>query len=246
MKQWDSSICQNTVKLTNDQQFLSNAMGVPIPFLPFATIEEKEKFGLCMVNSSFPRDDEGAAIKWCEYVDGVSIMPKLPVHIRNHKEKFERNKKVRQAVQNAQSGNDRLAQLNAALATPVNTAQVQRPGPMPPPEPQAMCEEQTVGRMSIGETQLCVPEGKRSRKGKPDKMKRKVQVCKYCERNQCSFEQVCKGRASNGSCQFFNCISINPFVDVLIPCKLCSKFNRNQPSCQVAKGIMNRKRKGFV
>ena len=151
MKQWDDSISQKNIKLTGEQAFLSQAMGVPVPFLPFANMEEKRQFGLCQVNSSFPQDDERAAIKWCDYVDGKSIMPKLPVHFRNHRQKYERNERVRQAVENAEPGNARLAQLNAALESSANTAQIHHPAPIPQPEPQAMREEPyiAVARMSI-------------------------------------------------------------------------------------------------
>ena len=135
MKRWNDSISQKNIKLTGEQSFLSQAMGVPVPFLPFANMEEKRQFGLCQVNSSFPQDDERAAIKWCDYVDGKSIMPKLPVHFRNHRQKYERKERIRQAVEYGEHGNARLAQLNVELESTPNTALVDHPAPMPQPEP---------------------------------------------------------------------------------------------------------------
>ena len=142
-------------------------------------------------------------------------------NLREMKEYVKRCKTLSQGMIDSPNSMQHLQRLLILL-------KVQRPGPMPLSELQAMCEEPytTVGRMSIGKTQLCVPDGIGSRKGKPD------QKCKCCEKNQCSFKQICKDRASKGTCQFFDCISINTFVDVPLPCKLCSKFNRNQPSCQ--------------
>jgi hypothetical protein len=49
-------------------------------------------------------------------VDGVKIFfPKLPVHIRIHKESFERNQRVKASVERAKSGQKKLDELNNAL-----------------------------------------------------------------------------------------------------------------------------------
>ena len=42
-------------------------------------------------------------------------VPKLPVHLRNYRDKFERNAKVRQAFKDAQESREILATLNEAL-----------------------------------------------------------------------------------------------------------------------------------
>ena len=58
--------------------------------LPFTTEEENKLYAKCVLDPTFPKNDEEAAIKFCEHVDGVNTFPKIPVHMRNHRKKFER------------------------------------------------------------------------------------------------------------------------------------------------------------
>ena len=54
--------------------------------------EENIAFARCALSNDFPMDNpEAAAIRWCKkLVNGVlDIFPKLPVHIRIHKESFQ-------------------------------------------------------------------------------------------------------------------------------------------------------------
>ena len=65
-----------------------------VPFFQqFATVDENKTFAKCVLSNDFPPmlNKEMAAIEWCKFVDGVKIFPKLPVHIRLHREVFERN-----------------------------------------------------------------------------------------------------------------------------------------------------------
>ncbi len=116
-----------------------------MPFLPFATVDENKQFAECVLSNDFPPmlNEEMASIKWCKYVDGVKIFPKLPVHIRLHCEVFERNRHVKECVRQAKQGQDLLNELNktititlaasGALANPIIN-----PEPMPLMPPQAM------------------------------------------------------------------------------------------------------------
>ena len=83
-----------------------------MPLLPFITEEENKLYATCILDPTFPKNDEDAAIKWCEYVDGYKIFPKLAVHIRNHREKFERGQRIRCAEAIAGPGNAMLRHLN--------------------------------------------------------------------------------------------------------------------------------------
>ena len=44
-------------------------------------------------------DYEQMALDWCAKVDGVNIFPKLPVYLRTHHARWQRNERVRRAVE---------------------------------------------------------------------------------------------------------------------------------------------------
>jgi len=90
-------------------------MGTKLPFLPFATEEENKLFAECVLRSDFPtmNDEDEAAVSWCKFVDGVTIFPKLPVHIRVHRDSFERNQRVKDCVRKARKGKELLNELLA-------------------------------------------------------------------------------------------------------------------------------------
>ena len=116
MEQWDNSVAIENVKLTSEQRYLCKAMGTKLPFLPFATEEENKLFAECALTNDFPLgDEEKAAVEWCKFVTGVTISPKLLVHIRLHKTKFERNRLVKDCIFRAREGQKLLDEFNAAL-----------------------------------------------------------------------------------------------------------------------------------
>jgi len=166
--QWESNVVQTDVSLTSDQKYLCKTMDVPLPFLPFTSEDERKKFAQCILNPEFPTSDDAASIEWCKFVDGVDIFPKLPVHIRTYREQFQRNERVRQSVENAREGNERLEELNAAL-TSVNadaTHDIPLPPPMPDPEPQAVHQQPfvVVGGVAVGDIPNTVPVRKKQKK----------------------------------------------------------------------------------
>jgi len=194
-------------------------MGIDLPFLPFDTREERKKFAQCILSPDFPKSDDAAAIAWCKFVDDVNIFPKLPVHIRTYREKFQRNERVRQSVENAREGNEKLAELNNALtAIAAETiCDIPIPRPMPDPKPQAMhiSPYVVVGGVAVGQTPSNVPVTKQ--RG-TDKKKRQKLTCKYCEKNGGEFFQVCGGRTARGACSFYDQNDGAPIL-----CEFCSK-----------------------
>ena len=71
-------------KLTRELQFQCNAIGTPIPFLPFSYDTERIKFSTYMQDFSPMKtiDDKKAAVHWNRhFVNGINIWPKLPVHL---------------------------------------------------------------------------------------------------------------------------------------------------------------------
>ena len=110
-----------TIKLTSEQRFIAKAMGTDLPFLPFTEKEEKELFSRFKAIIQTQDNDE-AALWWCQYVDGVNIFPKLPVHFRVYREKWLNNRRARDCMNRAKSGADKLKELNEALVPSPPTA----------------------------------------------------------------------------------------------------------------------------
>ena len=90
-------------------------------------------YAQCGLDSDFPLDDdEKAAIAWCKRVDGVKIMPKLPIHMRTHREALKRNQRVRDSVARTEKGQSALDRLNDVIKSAKASAPaVAMPSAMP-------------------------------------------------------------------------------------------------------------------
>ena len=106
---------------TSDQRYLCKAMGSRLPLLPFSGEKEFKVYAKFVNESDYPKDDYEAAIQWCKrYVDGIDILPKLPSHLRIHRDRWDRNQRVRECVERSSATNARLDELNAKIATSNN------------------------------------------------------------------------------------------------------------------------------
>ncbi len=102
-------------RLTADQKYLCKTMGTKLPLLPVVGKEENQLFErLILTAPRGPLNFEQMAIEWRKEVDAVNIFPKLPVYLRTHYSKWQRNQRVRDAVAKAAPGEARLHELNAA------------------------------------------------------------------------------------------------------------------------------------
>jgi hypothetical protein len=103
-------------------------MGLKIPAIPVSTPEERKHFKQLLLADKSPShpDYEDMAIKWLEAVDGKTIFPKLPVHLRLHWKESYRNLLVKHAVAEAAEAVDKLKQLNAFMKPVSPTAFVPR------------------------------------------------------------------------------------------------------------------------
>jgi len=93
-------------KLTRELQFQCNAMGTPLPFLPFTNDTERIKFSTYMQDLSPVTniDDKKAAVHWNRhFVDGINIWPKLPVHFRTYIRKWERGQRSKDLFKSCKS-----------------------------------------------------------------------------------------------------------------------------------------------
>jgi hypothetical protein len=88
-------------------------MGTQLPFLPVHSREEFKLFGDLILQGY--TDEHEMAVKWCEWVDGKMMFPKLPGifgRTENDGRKIERKW---DAVKKAKDGIELLTQLNVAL-----------------------------------------------------------------------------------------------------------------------------------
>ena len=102
-------------KLTADQRYLCKSMGTKLPFLPVHGEAECKLFSQLLLVLSSPLNYDQMALKWCEFVDGVTIFPKLPVYLRTYHSTWQRNQRIKDALAKASTGIARLKALNAAM-----------------------------------------------------------------------------------------------------------------------------------
>jgi hypothetical protein len=159
------------LKLTREQKYIAKAMGTDLPFLPFVHKDEHRAFAKYVLDGKGVLDFKLASEEWCDVVDGKSIMPKFPAHIRTHNETWSRNKRVEESVKSAKAGHEKLEELNLVIS-PSSTATTPNaigtdnsfegwkepslPQPLPQPSQQAVTDKpfQVVGRSFIGENPM--------------------------------------------------------------------------------------------
>jgi len=198
-------------KLSRDLQFQCNAMGTPLPFLPFSTTEERMKFSEYVHSLPSPlsaNDDKKAAVDWCAFVDGTNIMPKLPCHFRTYIRKWDSNLRSKDLFERSKSGRQKLAELNSIEHAVTITAPVPLPPSMPQPKPGAMHNQSytIVANNAIGQVPLLTTRKRKiGERGKDaEGTKRKPRRCILCvEKGGPNFE-TCSGRWPRGKCQHFS------------------------------------------
>ena len=213
MDRWENNIVKEDVKLTGDQKYLCKCMGTKLPFLPFATEEENQLFAECVLRNDFPsmEDDNDAAIAWCKFVDGVNIFPKLPVHVRIHRDAFERNQRVKDCVRKAREGKEILDELNKALhpTLPAVAEAVINPEPLSDIQPQAMhnLPYVTTGGTAVGELPTPTRQKKRGQRGadklSSTKKRRAAKACGLCKDLSPETQHNCKGSGSHVYCEYW-------------------------------------------
>jgi hypothetical protein len=210
----------STYRLTADQQYLCKTMNTKLPLLPVVGKEENRLFErLVLAAPQGPINFEQMAIEWCKKVDGVDIFPKLPVYLRTHYSKWQRNQRVRDAVDRAAPGEARLREINAGFgiqsagtvgtSTPPETAMVpvilpptlqQPPGTLLPPVVGVVVGGTMVG----GAPPTRGDEGKKTRgqRGKDGVGIVRHKRCKYCTQHGKSSDEAstCPGRGAWSMC----------------------------------------------
>ena len=101
------------LSFTPDQRYLCKAMGSQLPLLPFSGEKEFKAYAKFVNESDYPKDE----IEFCrKYVNGTDILPKLPSHLRIHRDCWDWNQRVRECVERTSVANARLDELNEKVA----------------------------------------------------------------------------------------------------------------------------------
>ena len=145
------------------------------------------------------------------------------MHIRTHRETFERNQRVKELVKRAESGLARLEELNKVI-TPCATEEqtpIRNPAPLPTIQPEAMHNNQNVvtAGMCVGPIPESEPiQSKYTRGG--DKKKRAPCSCVRCKKWYPQWKNQCKGEGDGGaaSCDLFDGAGVRR-------CGRCQRFN---------------------
>jgi hypothetical protein len=98
-------------KFSRDIKFLCGAQGVQVPFLPVSIGQEYILFTM-LIRQMHGFDADSMAILWMEYVNGVTISPKLPVYLQEYYKHWQRNQPIQDAIKNMKSEKDFLDELN--------------------------------------------------------------------------------------------------------------------------------------
>jgi hypothetical protein len=100
-------------KLTRDETYLCSVMGTNLPLLPVHGPAECMLFQKLTLQLPAPVDFDCMSMEWLKHVDGINVFPKLPVYLRTHFAAWQRNQRVRDAVETAASGKEILTALNS-------------------------------------------------------------------------------------------------------------------------------------
>jgi hypothetical protein len=188
-------------------------MNTKLPLLPVVGKEEHQLFEKLVVGKEEhqlfeelvltapqgPLNFEQMAIEWCKKVDAVNIFPKLPVYLRTHYSKWQRNQRVRDAVAKAAPGEARLCKINAGFGkqSAFTTEATMVPVLLPPtmPQPQGPLVQPLVGvivgRTMVGGAPLTRgDDGNKRMRGKDRVGGFHCRRCKYCVQHGRSLEEA--------------------------------------------------------
>ena len=213
-----------------DQQYLCKTMGTKLPLLPVVGKEECQLFERLVITQG-PINFEQMAIEWCKEVDAVNIFPKLPVYLRTHYSKWQRNQRVRDAVAKAAPGEARLRELNAALGfKPATTTEAAMlPVVLPPTMQQPPytllqpVEGVVVGGTMVGGAPPTRGDGQatKRKRGKDNVGIVHCRRCKYCTQHGQTFEEAsnCPGKKARSMCT-------GGESGILLECILCQSITK--------------------
>jgi len=98
------------------------------------------------------------AMEWIKHVDGITKFPKLPVHLRNYREHFDRNKKVENAYKEARTERELLSELNEKLLPSPTDPNKEAPNEDPPVAQNALIENPLIAHNNVAARNCLVME----------------------------------------------------------------------------------------
>ncbi|KAL3917223.1 MAG: hypothetical protein SGILL_004811, partial [Bacillariaceae sp.] len=95
--------------LTPETKHLCERWGVPLPFLPVMREQEFKWFSGLMLRPDLKKfDSDVMSLAWMEKVDGVHVYPKLPSQLREYHKHWERNTRIKKAIEKMKPEKDLL------------------------------------------------------------------------------------------------------------------------------------------
>jgi hypothetical protein len=80
-------------KFLRELNFIAECMSVPLPFLPAVHGDNEAKLFVCVVSVMDRASDAyHVTLEWCNFVDGKTTFPKLPVYRRAYFDRYLRNR----------------------------------------------------------------------------------------------------------------------------------------------------------
>ena len=128
--------------------------------------------------------------------------------MRLHREEFQRNQRVRNCVERAKAGKEKLDELFSVMKSDKPSTSETIPHPKPLPEINAQATHASpyvvVGGTAVGNVPAPTKKKKQGDRGK-DAKPRKPRVCSLCAKsNNTSTQYTCSGRGGRKKCHYWN------------------------------------------
>jgi hypothetical protein len=171
--------------LSQELKYLAAETGCSLPFLP---IEGKMEIALFhQLQISKKQTDDDMCMEWMKKVDGVTIFPKLPVHMRMYREQYERFRRSAESVRSVLPERRLLSYLNERLGVSLEdfTAPIRLVNSQ-----MDKAAKDSASSVSIAEPVVDVPQQAKQQRlpkslRKRDKEPRKARRCSNCLAYSC-------------------------------------------------------------
>lgn len=205
------------LKMTRDMKYLCKRTGLGMPCLPLRGEAENKLFSKMIRDNHGSFNEDEMALSWVKYCDGKDIFPKLPLYLRWHYKKWQKNQKTRAAVNlnSFKTGAEFLKALNQQSIKNVPSPIIERTMPMTEGATAIICDTaKVVGDGDIvGHVSTSVisnitgksPPVKRARGARGvDSLPRKPRSCMRCSLAKSQTAQFCAGKSSRQLCSYYN------------------------------------------
>mmetsp|Transcript_22767 Transcript_22767/g.37520 ORF Transcript_22767/g.37520 Transcript_22767/m.37520 type:complete len:219 (+) Transcript_22767:537-1193(+) len=178
--------------MTKDLQYMCDAMGVPLPFLPFEGKAEDQLFAKLILEHKGRFDDVKFSLEWCKHVDPTILEEETASNAQEDDSPTSTPPPPSATTAPSRKRKSPAAALSHTWRVPTH------PRYFPIPLPQAMHNAPYVqhGGMVIGNIPL-------PQQGHGNNKFERNKVCTLCLRNQGTNAETCPGRGSHKRCRYF-------------------------------------------